>query len=71
MKKVTTTTVNPGNRRGFASQNMFFHFLFFHHFSPFFGFFLHFSFSFMFFHVLSSRSFSDMFFHFLSFSFIF
>ena len=71
-KKVTTTTVNPGNRRGFCVWIHFFSFFFlFSSFSTFFRFFFsffHFSFFFNFFLFLS---FSIIFFHFLSFSFIF
>ena len=76
-KKVTTTTVNPGNRRGFCVWIHFFHFsFFFHHFYPFlFRFFFIFSvfffiFSF-FFHISFFFIFSFILFHFLSFSFIF
>ena len=63
-KKVTTTTVNHGNRRGFSVWILCFHFsFFFHHFFIF-------LFSFIFFHFFSFFHFFN-FFHFLSFSFIF
>ena len=85
-KKVTTTTVNPGNRRGFCvcihispfflSFFMIFLYFFVFFFIFIFAFFLHFSFFlhffiFSFFIFLYFLSCSSIFFHFLTFSFIF
>ena len=69
-KKVTTTTVNPGNRRDFACESKFFHVsFFFHHFSPCFRLFFifHFFFFSFFFHVFIFF----FFFHFFIFSHLF
>ena len=77
-KKVTTTTVNPGNRRGFACESNFFIFFLFSSCFFIFRFFFILSFSFFFFDFLSFciiflhfPTFSFMFFHFLSCSLMF
>ena len=67
-KKITTATVNPGNRRDFACETNFLHFFIVHHFSSFFDFFIFHFFSFFpFFSFVYFFHFSFVFHFFISF----